>query len=358
MILKKIPANSRYHFYLFSHRPIHEDFQEIASLPHVTFIPGRGFTAEWGGLWFNVTLPMIIRKMGLRIFWGSQQVLPPFLPRTVRVVLTYYDLVLYFFPEAMRPIARIQQRIFQGYSVRRSDLILSISTQTMLDMIERFGYPRERARVSLLGCDMEHFSGGGRADRHRRRVGAPSALQRPDGDYILAVSTIEPRKNYATLLAAYERYASAERDPLPLVIVGKRGWESPRFFEGLDALISRSGLVRVIEDADDAALDRIYRNCAFFVMASLYEGFGLPLLEALCRGKYAVVSDIGPFREIGGERIAYLPATDVDQWRSALIKTARLYRSGKLKGVRFDASKWGWDRTARVHTEAFDELAD
>lgn len=351
-VIEHFPASDRYRFLLYSHRPWHADFESVARLPYVEWVQGRGWTARKGGLWFNLSLPALLRRSRLDLFWGSQQVLPPFLPR-LPAVLTYYDLVLYFFPEAMRWPARLQQRLVQPYSVRRADRILSISTRTQEDLLERFGYPREKARVALLGYDPPQGAG--------RKQAAPAFAQLPfdptTKPFILSVSTIEPRKNFRTLIEAYARYhAAGPERALPLVIAGRRGWESPEFFARLAELQQNTGKVHVLEGPGDAELAELYRRCAFFCLPSLYEGFGLTLLEALAHGAPALAADIGPFREIGGDHIEYLPARDVDAWAAALGRTSATYAKRKLKRVKFPVKEWSWARTARIHCEAFEEL--
>ena len=360
-VLKNFPNPERFRFFLYSHLPWHEDFDEIIDLPNIIWVQGRGLGARKGGLWFNLSLPGIIRKSDIDLFWGSQQVIPPRLPVTLPVVMTYYDLVLYFFPEAMRFAARIQQRAVQSYSVHRSHMILSISRQTQDDMIEKFEFLPERARVALLGYEAPaKKAAGSKEKKETQPLPLPFAIDK--SPYILAVSTIEPRKNYGVLLAAYEAYLKREQEgqsgekPYPLVIAGRRGWESAEFYERLEKIQASTGSIHILEALSDEALDSLYRNCAFFCMTSLYEGFGLPLLEALSAGKYCLASDIGCLREIGGEWIDYLPPKDVAAWSDAIVNTVELHRQGKIKKIPFPRQEWTWERTARIHQEAFLEV--
>ena len=343
-VIERFPEPGRFSFALYSHAPVHPDFASLLRLPHVEWITGSGPTARLGGLWFNLTLPRLLRQSPPALFWGSQQVIPPALPEALPVVLTYYDLVLYFFPKAMRPLARWQQWAVQGLSVRRANRILSISKQTQDDLIARFRYPPERATVALLGYETPSGS-------------CTPGFGVPGVPFILSVSTIEPRKNYGTLIAAYEQYLrTAPAAAYSLVIAGRRGWESQAFFRNLDRLSQESGRVQVIEGATDADLRALYRACRFFCMPTLYEGFGLPLLEALANGAPAMVSDLGCLREIGGNQARYLPATDVESWARALAEWTTLDAAGRLPRVEFRLEDWKWERTAQVHWAAFTEL--
>lgn len=355
-VIKYYPNKKGVQFILYSNRTWHPDFDDIINLPNVVWMQGRGITASRAGLWFNLTLPGILRKSKIDVFWGSQQVIPPFFPESIPVVLTYYDLVLYLFPESMRLLARLQQKFFQKYSVQRAKYILTISEQTRQDLITHFQIPEEITRTALLGYEpmnpASDKSGKSGGDPSNGRVVSPLPFE---GPFILSVSTLEPRKNYSTLLDAYEYYLKGEiENPYPLVIAGRRGWETGEFFKKLDDLIKQTGLVYVIEGLSDGELAWLYEKAAFFCMPSLYEGFGLPLLEALAAGKYALVSDIGSFHEIGGEYIAYLSPKDVDIWALAIRETVDLHRRRKLKRIEFPLDEWSWERTARIHQEAFE----
>jgi glycosyltransferase involved in cell wall biosynthesis len=330
-------------FFLYSAQDPHADYAEILSHKKIHWMQGQGLLAWKQGLWFNSALPATLGKENLDLFWGSQQVLPPFLPR-IPAVLTFYDLVLLYFPGAMRRIARIQQRAFLNYSVKRASRILCISDQSRLDMIRELGVPEEKTAVSLLGVDPP-------AKRKKSEQRKPPV----NGPFILSVSTLEPRKNYGMLLDAYGQYAShamARAKPYPLVLVGRRGWESADFYEKLKGM-EETGLVHVLDSESDESISDLYEQCAFFVLPSLYEGFGLSLLEAMARGKHCIASDLGCFHEIGGSQITYLGSKDVHAWRDALADAVSKHRSGKLRPTKIKLRDWSWRNTALVHADAF-----
>lgn len=351
-VLLHFPEPDRFHFHLFASRAWHPDFDEVVALKNCSWVQGSGWTSRRAGLWFNLSLPLYLRRNAIDLFWGSQQVLPPFLPRRLPTVLTYYDLVLYLFPAAMRPLARLQQRLVQSMSVSRAGRILSISDQTRQAMIKQFDYPPEQSGLCLLGYEKRA------AEKKPAAVTAQLKARlgfTPRHNFIFAVSTLEPRKNYGTLIDAHYQ-AWQEGLKLPLVIAGRRGWESPEFFARLEGYQSRGWPCTVLENLSDAQIDALYRRAAFFCIPSLYEGFGLSLLEALCNGCPALASDIPCFHEIGGEMARYLPATSVGAWKEALLDYAGRLRTGRLRRVRFPTRVWSWERTARAHLEAFQAL--
>jgi len=323
-------------FLLYSSTECHSDHRDLLRIPGVRWMKGEGILAWKQGLWFNSALPFELRKHGLNVFWGAQQALPPMLPARLPAVLTFYDLVAIYFPSAMRTIARVQQQAFLKYSVRRADKILCISDQSRRDMIRELNVAESKTGVALLGADPPPQI------RKSKKV-AP---------YILAVSTLEPRKNYGTLFDAYRAYLDREKNPLPLCIAGRRGWETPQFYEKL-ARMEETGFVRILDNLSDEELNVLYSGCAFFVMPSLYEGFGLPLLEAMSHGKFGIVSDLGCFHEIGRNQAQYLPAMDVAAWSGALTAATVKFYARKLPVIRWNGSDWSWRNAARIHAEAF-----
>lgn len=341
-ILRHTPATEGFSFHLFSHLPLHSDFADLPA-KHIHWHTGQGYLARKGGLYFNFALPVILREHPVDLFWGSQQVLPLFLPQ-IPAVLTFYDLVAIFFPQAMRRLARYQQRVVQRYSIRRAGRILSISRQTQEDMIRIYGYPKERAKVALLGYTPPLSV----------RFKAP--ITRP---FILSVSTLEPRKNYTTLLRAYRSYASfcEERglEPLDLILAGRRGWESKEFYTLLDDC-QRTGRVHVLENLSDGQLAVLYRNATFFCLPSLYEGFGLSALEALAAGQRVILSDIPSLHEIAGDDAVYVAPLDTGSWVQALLQMHEARGTPRGKKRKFQLSEWTWQRTAQIHWGAFREV--
>lgn len=328
-------------FVLFAHGPCHPDYQEILSLPNVRWVTGSGWTTRSPAAWYILQFPRLFRREKCGLYWGTQQTVPPGIPGRVPVVLTFYDLVAWLFPQSMRTAARLQFYALQKYSIRRAASIVSISRQTQEDMIERFGFPEEKAHVGYLGYELA------------KSAGKTDTSLVPRGPFGLAVSTLEPRKNYGTLLRAYRSYAQAAAKPVPLVIAGRRGWETPEFFSLLETCKAELPSLHVIENASDALLQTLYKKASYFCLASLYEGFGLPLLEALAYGCPAVVSDIGSFREIGGKHVEYVGALDVGGWTQALTEFSNAARKGGPRRVRFPVSDWSWKRTAEVYRAVF-----
>ena len=245
-------------------------------------------------------------------------------------VVYVHDLAFRLRPEAVP----WQQRLYLGRlipaALRSSALIFTPSEATRQDLL--LAYPRHHlsGRVMVIppGSALDAVTPGA----------VPAGL--PE-DFVLAVGTIEPRKNYPILLEAHRRLA----DRPPLVVVGQRGWGSADIVRGLE----QDPKVVLLGHTDDATLRALYRRARLLVFPSLYEGFGLPLLEAMAEGLPAVVSSAGALSEVAGGAALLVrpddPAAIADAMRSVLDDpglAARLSERGRARAAQFS-----WRSSAR-----------
>ena len=174
-------------------------------------------------------------------------------------------------------------------------------------------------------------------------------LQRP---YLLSVSTIEPRKNYPFLLQTYKEYRKLTPiKSMKWVIAGRIGWEKKSFLDELKKEIKEHNDIILLDNVNDIDLHNLYKNCGIFLFASVYEGFGIPLLEALAHKRKCIVSDIPTFREIGSEKISYLKTEDPILWAKEII---HLENSTSVPEI--DLDFFSWENSARITKDVFDKL--
>lgn len=343
--IRHFPQKEKYQFVLFSHLPIHESHKTILELPNVEFHQGKGFLSKKGATYFNISLPLSLNQFNLDLFWGSQQVIPPLFFSKLPVVLTYCDLVLYKYPETMRLLAAIQQRLVQGYSVNRADYILSISEQTRVDLVKHFNYPENKTGVAYPGVDVKEVVGAS--------LKTPSIfIQNIKKPYLLSVSTIEPRKNYPFLLEAFKAYRKLTTNfRMYWVIAGKIGWEKESFLTELKKEIEEYNDIILLDNVNDVDLHNLYKNCEIFLFASVYEGFGIPLLEALAHKRKCIVSDIPTFREIGKDKISYLKTENPEDWAKEIIA---LEKSNIAPVI--DLDYFSWENSASTTRDVFEKV--
>ena len=296
-------------------------------------------------------VPAALRRVGVDVFHGMDHVGVPFVGRSGRYVATVHDVIALLLPETFTPRHRLVVRTALAMVRRRADLVIVPSRAVERDVVERLGLPADRVVVTPEGCE----------PRFRPTPCADVlARYRLPSRYVLAVGTLEPRKNLTTLLRAFARLRrGAGLDPaLRLVLVGARGWLDEPIYEtvrslGLDGAVHFAGFV------DDDDLPAVYSGAALFVFASLYEGFGLPLLEAMACGVPVVTSNVSAMPEVAGDAAMLVDPRDVDGLAGAI---ARLLRDDALRerlraaGLA-RARKFPWEATARRTLDAYATLA-
>lgn len=335
---------SPFEFYLFSHLEIHPGYESLLQYSDVRFVRGEGALSRKGGLYFGLVLPWQIRKFKIDLFWGTQQVFPPFLPRNIPGVLTYHDFVALRFPDTMRRIARIQQLFYLRRSLQRADLVLANSEFTAKELQKYYSYPSEKIRIVYPGFDPKEIV---------RLKRAPSARTgKLPKRFFLTVSTLEPRKNFPRLFAAFsELKRENPKYPLHWVHAGKAGWESAEFLSEFREA-SEQGEIHWVDSPDHSELQYLYSKAELFLFPSLYEGFGIPLLEALAYSLPCIVADLEVFREIGGNSCIYVSPESISAWKTNLQSV------GKKKIIFKKLNLKKFERSVSVERtkQAFQEL--
>jgi glycosyltransferase involved in cell wall biosynthesis len=251
----------------------------------------------------------VYRSRDIELFHAFNY-LPPIQP-VVPVLPVVYDLSFIRYP-GMHPTERLRQLSGLGHTLDRAPLIHTISEFSKREIIDVYGVPADRIFVAYPGA-APHFRQLG------REASAPD-LARLDlnwDSYLLAVGTIEPRKNLKTLIAAYASLPARDQQRFPLVIVGNPGWGEHDLPDQTDALI-RAGRVRFVGFQPDATLRSLYEGCRVMLYPSIYEGFGMPVVEAMACGAPVAHSADASMDEIGGSLAIRVPALDVDAWAECL----------------------------------------
>jgi glycosyltransferase involved in cell wall biosynthesis len=259
---------------------------------------------------------------------------------------------------AFVPSARAQtraariERATASLAIRRAARLVCNSRSTETDLVRFF--PRAAGKTAVLP-----FAANGRF--HKPPVGSELAeLTRrygvEPGAYVLASGTLEPRKNLVRLIHAHARLPQALRWQHPLLIVGPRGWEE----EELMRVAAGASEVRLAGFVPDADLAGLYAGCSVFCYPSLYEGFGLPVLEAMAAGAPVVTSQVSSLPEVGGDAVAYVSPEDEDSIEAVL---ERLLRSPEARAElsergRARAAEYSWERTARQALEELERARD
>jgi len=285
-------VEGRNEYVLFSDRDFDAPFSD-ASRFHKRITP-----YIWGYAWMQVGQPVQISRERLDLYHGPNFVAP--LAAPCPTVITIHDLSSFVMRKNHRLMNNIVQRVLLPPSARRSRAVIAVSEATRDDAARILGVPPGKIRVIPEAVDeiFKPVEDGAERSRVSRKLGLPKK-------YILFVGTLEPRKNVPTLLEAYERLIRAGDIEHGLVLAGGRGWGGDVIARkirslGLEAHVKLTGYV-ARED-----MPALYSMADLFVYPSLYEGFGLPPLEAMACGTPAVVSDGSSLKSVvadGGLRV-------------------------------------------------------
>jgi glycosyltransferase involved in cell wall biosynthesis len=270
------------------------------------------------------------------VFLSTNSYLTLWMLRRTPGVLVMYDMVA--FEPSMRPSRRSRwiERATLAPALHRSAAILCISEATEAGLVAHFPHARSRTVVAPLGvaATLGEPAGG-------------SSAELPQPGFVLAVGTLEPRKNLPRLVEAYRALPDELQAAHPLAVVGKLGWETGETTAALDSLGDRCLKLGYVSDAQ---LAELYRRCGAFCYPSLGEGFGLPVLEAMAAGAPVVTSDLSSLPEVGGDAVEYADPTSVPSIAAALERVLRSpQRRAELaaKG-RARAALFSWDRFAAI----------
>ena len=301
-------------------------------------------------LWFRARVPLPAQAFaGPADIVHSPDFTAPPAGRAPRLA-TFHDLAFLVCPEHAPPPLRAYLSAVIPRQVATVVRVLTVSETTRRDLLERLRVPSERVVVVPNGVEERFFAASPPAAAARTRLGLPA-------DYLLSVGTIEPRKNLATLFAAL-RVAGAGID-LPLVVAGRRGWGGEAVMAAAEPL-RRQGRVRFLGFVPDEDLPSLYAGAAALVYPSWYEGFGLPVLEALAAGVPVVASTAPALREVAGDAAVYADPGDAEGLAAAIATALDADRraSSVREARRRRARCFGWERAGEALARVLAEVAD
>jgi glycosyltransferase involved in cell wall biosynthesis len=318
--------------------------------PNFTWAPTRIGPRNWARLWHRARLPLPVEAITGRValFHATDFTLPPTLSHT-RTLLTVHDLSFVRVPETASPSLKAYLDVVVPRSVRRADHILADSAATRDDLVALYGVPESKITVLLSGVDARFrpVTDDDALDRVRQRYTLPYT------PFILSVGTVQPRKNYARLIEALARL-KVHQPELQLVIVGGRGWLEDPIYAVIDRLDLR-GSVTFTGFAEDDDLPSLYSLAQVVALPSLYEGFGLPVLEAMACGTPVVTSDVSSLPEVAGDAALLVDPLDVDSLTDSLRRLLEddALRAGLRARGLARAASFTWERSARQLLEVY-----
>jgi len=265
--------------------------------------------------WEQLKLPSLLREKRIDVFHSPANVLPEMLPGNCAGVITLHDLAFLRFPHVLTRSKRVYHRTFTMRSLQRATMIIANSNSTKKDAIELAGIPASRIQT-VYPCIDERFS----SVVHDEDIRIFRQAQGLTKGYFLYLGTLEPRKNITTLIEAYAHLRASYGREEKLVLAGGKGWLYDSIFEKVQKLGLESEVIfpGFVSDSEQLLW---YHAASVFIYPSLYEGFGMPLAEALACGIPVVTSNVSSLPEVGVTLALTVDPHDEKAMAGAIYKT-------------------------------------
>lgn len=295
------------------------------------------------------SLPKYLRKNNADVFWSPAHRLPINIPENTARVVTIHDLCHLKAPETMHPVGRWLDGWHIPRAIQKADRIITVSQATANDLIDIFPEAETRIRVTPLAAQPPSDFDESIVPKHN--------TQRP---YFLFVGTTEPRKNLVRLLQAFANNIKHEAFTHQLVLVGGRGWGDSSIKPLLTQNQPLNERVSIMGEVTDAQLAALYKHAHALVLPSLYEGFGLPLMEAMQHGTPVITSNTSSMPEVaadGGLLVNPWSVDDIGQAMLVLANDELLHQTLSTQ-ARQQAAQFSWQKTTEHTLAVFKEAID
>jgi glycosyltransferase involved in cell wall biosynthesis len=297
-----------------------------------------------GTLWLQTVGRRMMIRDRLDIFWGTAAMLPLALPSAVAKVVTIHDLIWPLYSEIVDPFNRCMHWLFVERSVRQADRVIAVSQSTARDLQRVWEVPESKIEVVHHGVSPAYRPQDPRAAAEH--VASKYGVSK---DYILTVGTLVPHKNLVTLVEAMRILRERRELSFQLLVVGAKGWNSGKLL----AAVQRAGFtgrdIRFLGFVPEEDLPMLYSGSCSFVFPSLYEGFGLPLVEAMACGVPIVASNTSSIPEVVRDAALLVPPAQPEAFAEAILRVRSdndLRRTMTEKGL-CQAACFRWEKAAR-----------
>jgi glycosyltransferase involved in cell wall biosynthesis len=299
-------------------------------------------------------IPRGLRAQGIDVFHGVDHIGVPLFAKVGCYVATIHDMIPLLWPQWVTRKHRLVVTAAYHRLGRQADLVITPSEATKVDILRHLQINPERIAVIPWGC-AKRFQPGG----DRERFAVVQQRYRLPARYLLFVGTLEPRKNLTTLLHAYAMLrAEGCGEDLKLVVAGRTGWLYADIFDTVKTLALEEEVI-FTGFVDDEDLPDIYRGAQLFVFPSLYEGFGLPILEAMASGVPVITSDAASMPEVAGDAAIFVNPHDpkgIAEGIAWVLADDGLRETLTQKGLA-RARRFTWDSVAHKTLEVYATLA-
>ena len=334
--LEMIKAHDDKYILVFK-KEIHPLFEEICRKDNVKTV----ILPTCQKLIFNqIRLPLALHKIKSDRYLFLAFPVPIFLFKK-NMVETIHDITAWDYPETMKGIMNWYFRLSHVVALKKCRAIVTISEFSKKRIHDRLKYPNDKIWLVYCGIDQSKFV------VHEEKLQVVKEKYHLPEKYILSLSTLEPRKNMPLLIHAYEELISQGEEVLPLVLAGRKGWKMEELLSSIDDRVKEKLFFTGFIDDED--LPEVYAMADFFAFPSVYEGFGMPPLEAMACGTPSISSDAASLPEVLGDAAIYFSSNDIKQLKEKLLYVSSIDKAEQNRlinaGIQ-QAKRFNWKQEA------------
>ena len=274
------------------------------------------------------------------------------IPKNIKgkVINTIYDTVFISAPETMGDRKTLKE---YKYGAQKSDLIITISESAKKDIVDHLKVPKEKIKIIYPGIDFEKYS----REIEKNKLRKIRKKYKLPKKYILYLGTIEPRKNIVRIINSFLEYRNLTKSDIKLVIAGGKGWKYEKIMKLVEQNKENIVLTGYIEEEDKISL---YKMAEIFVFPSLYEGFGMPVLEAMACGVPVITSNVSSLPEVAGKAAILVNPLKVEEMTDAYSKilSNEEFRKKMIEEGIEQSKKFQWKESARKLEKIYEELSE
>lgn len=300
--------------------------------------------SPWPKYWTQMRMPFDLFRVRPDVLFMPIQQLPIFRPRKMKTISTIHDLAFHMYGEQTTFKDWLLLHIFTAQVAREADHITAVSGATAKDIAHTYGR-RRNVHTVPHGVNHEMFYPPSEEERDKAMHILTNDFPKLKKPFILSVGQIQPRKNYARLITAFELLTQNHAfEDMQLVIAGGHGWLQDSTFKRVKSSIQKRS-IHMLGRVNDTQLKALYWNAEVFALPSLYEGFGMPILEAMACGTPVVTSNTSSMPEVAGDAAILVNPHRAGSIRNGLTKALRAREELSQKGIAH-AATYTWDAAA------------
>lgn len=365
LIRHLLDVDKKNEYVLFFDFKVREKDVRKFTRPNVTirFYPFSDYKKYLPGAYNEILTAGTLRREKLDVLHSTSPTSRIPVSYSGKTVVTFHDMAIYKIPECFPRAGKARDKVAYNLMAKKADKIIAVSNSIKKDIEDTFGVG-SKAEVIYSGLDKRFFD---EPEIGSERVLGKFGIKKK---YILFLGTIEPSKNITRMLQAFASFkdkkikqkakAGKKKDfDYQLVIAGKRGWLAKEYVQIVRDLGLKKDVIFTGYIIGDELVP-LLKNAKFFVLPSLYEGFGMTVLEAFAAGAPAIVSEVSSLTEVAGNAARFVNPLDVDGITEAMDEFAQneeLRNSYRQKGFE-QAKKFDWDKVAKETIEVYNQVVN